>query len=204
MELQGITIPGYRTNEYLLIVQPNESLEERIKHVRAEFDRQFSIEHKIPGRPNIGLVQFMQYEMYEARLRNKLKTVGLGYQPFKIELNGFGSYPSHSIFLQMVSRSGVQDLIKDIREQAGPLMRLNADNKPHFFKEPNINVGIRLKPWQYEKAWLEYSRKHFKGSFIADAMLLLKRREKGQPWQIVERYDFANLLINAPAQGLLF
>jgi len=205
MELTGHVLPGYRINEYLLIIQPKEALEEKIRAVREDFDKAFKIETKIPGRVNVGLVQFMQYEMYEARIRNKLKLVGTGYMPFKVDLNGFGSYPSHTIFINMVSRSAVQDLIKQVREQAGPAMRMNADNKPHFFKEPNINIGFRLKPWQYEKAWLEYSQKNFKGSFVADGMLLLKRREKGEPWQIVERYNFDNMLVAETAkQGMLF
>jgi hypothetical protein len=58
-------------------------------------------------------------------------------------------------------------------------------------------------PWQYEKGWLEYSHKSFTGRFVADAMLLLRRRKGDRAWQIVERMVFQNLPVNT-RQGELF
>ena len=205
MELKGNLLPGYRVFEYMLILNPHEALQDKIKAVRAEFEKDFRIEYKIGGRPNVGLVQWMQYEMMEKRIIEKLHLVGLGFPPFKIELNGFGSYPSHSIFIKMVSPEAVKKLIREVRQQTQSLMKLNKETKPHFFDESNITIGRKLVPWQYEKAWLEYSRKHFTGRFIADGMLLLKRPDKSSAWQIVKRFDFANLPVNVqPEQGLLF
>ncbi len=62
----------------------------------------------------------------------------------------------------------------------------------------------KLKPWQYEKAWLAYSNKHFTGRFIASEMLLLKR-EHGvdKAWQVAKHYKFENLPIETK-QGELF
>jgi hypothetical protein len=60
-----------------------------------------------------------------------------------------------------------------------------------------------MNPGQYEKAWQEYSRKSFTGSFIADAMLLLKRRPGKKPYQVVQRFDFMNLPVST-RQGELF
>jgi 2'-5' RNA ligase len=205
MELKGNLLPGYRVYEYMLIINPHDALQEKIKGVRVEFEKDFKIEHKMGGRPNVGLVQWMQYEMIEKRIVERLKLLGLGFPPFKIELNGFGSYPSHSIFIKMVSPEAVKKLIRQIREQTQSLMKLNKETKPHFFDESNIGIGRKLVPWQYEKSWLEYSRKHFTGRFIADGMLLLKRSGKASPWQIVQRFEFANLPVNVQSeQGLLF
>jgi hypothetical protein len=64
---------------------------------------------------------------------------------------------------------------------------------------------MKLKPWQYEKGWLEYSQKHFTGKFIADAMLLLKRLPNEKPWKIAGRFEFQNLPVStAGTQGILF
>ena len=105
----------------------------------------------------------------------------------------------------MVSIGPVKKLIREIREQTQALMKLNKETKPHFFDESNITIGRKLVPWQYEKAWLEYSRKHFTGRFIADNMLLLKRQNKSSSLQIVQRFEFANLPVNVSAeQGGLF
>ena len=209
MELKGNnTLPGYRVFEYMLILNPHEALQEKIKNVRAEFETAFKPEYKIGGRPNLGLVQWIQYELMEMRVVNKLKLVAMGFPPFKIELNGFGSYPAHSIFIKTGSPEAVKKLIREVRETAQSLMKLNKENKPHFFDESNITIARKLVPWQYEKAWLEYSQKHFTGRFIADGMLLLKRRhgDKTAGWQIVQRFEFANLPIHnvLAEQGELF
>ena len=82
-------------------------------------------------------------------------------------------------------------------------MKLNEENKPHFMLEPHITIGRKLKPWQYEKGWLEYSHKHFTGRFIADGMLLLKRPSGTHKYQVVQRFEFQNLPVTIK-QGELF
>jgi hypothetical protein len=58
-------------------------------------------------------------------------------------------------------------------------------------------------PWQYEQGWLDYSHRHFTGRFIADGMLLLKRRVGTKAYQIVQRFEFMNLPVTTK-QGDLF
>jgi len=58
-------------------------------------------------------------------------------------------------------------------------------------------------PWQYEKGWLEYSNRSFTGRFIADGMLLLKRRAGDMAWQIAERFAFQNLPVATPARAIV-
>jgi hypothetical protein len=103
--------------------------------------------------------------------------------------------------------------VKDVQR----LMKLDKDHKPHFIDEPFVTIARKLLPWQYEKAWLEYSNKSFTGRFIADGMLLLKREAGGSydgplrgrdvkasgAWQIAERFAFQNLPVTT-RQGELF
>ena len=65
------------------------------------------------------------------------------------------------------------------------------------------SIARKLKPWQYEKAWLEYANAHFTGCFIADSMLVLKRPAPGGNYQILKRFEFQNLPV-ATKQGSLF
>jgi 2'-5' RNA ligase len=126
----------------------------------------------------------------------------MGFHPLKVELKDFGSYPSHSVFINVVSRKPIRDLIKEIRDTQR-LMKPDNDNKPYFTDDPHILIASKLAPWQYEKGWLEYSHRHFTGRFIADGMLLLKRRQGEKAWQIIERLTFQNLPV-ATKQGELF
>ena len=197
------TLPGYKVNEYLLVLSPHEELWNKIMKVKEEFADKYQSDHARWSKPQIALVSFVQYEMMEERLINRLKVVGMSYPPFKVELKDFGSFPSHSIYINVTSKVLVQGLIKEVRSEAQRLMKLNDENKPHFILEPHVTIARKLKPWQYEKGWLEYSNKNFTGRFIADAMLLLKRPEGEMKYKTVSRFDFQNLPV-LTKQGELF
>lgn len=197
-----IQIPGYRYNEYLLILNPHEELRNKIIQVKKEFGEKYKAPVAIYTKPHITLAHFVQFDMMEERLVNSLKTIAMGYPPFKVELRNFGSYPSHTIYINIESKLQVQNLVRELKA-AQRLMTINKDNKPHFLDNPNVTIAGKLAPWQYEQAWLEYSHRHFTGRFIADSMLLLKRSVGDKPYQIVQRFDFMNLPVTTK-QGELF
>ena len=197
------TIPGYRVYEYLVVLSPHEELWNKILKVKEEFAEKYQSDHAKWGKPHLTLVNFVQYNMMEERIINRLKTIAMGYPPFKVELKDFGSFPSHTIYINVVSKVPVQNLVKEIRSEGQRLMKLNDDNKPHFIMEPHLTIARKLQPWQYEKGWLEYSNKHFTGRFIADAMLLLKRPVGEMKYQIAQRFQFQNLPVTTK-QGELF
>ena len=205
-----IHIPGYNYNEYLLILNPREDLVDKIMRVKKEFSEKYKTTVSLYSKPHITLVNFVQFEMTEERLINRLKIIASGYTPFKVDLKDYGSFPSHTIFISVESKQQVQNLGKELRP-AQQLMTLNKDNKPHFINDPYLTVARKLLPWQYEKGWLDYSHRHFSGCFIADGMLLLKRPIKFQSdghvltgkYQTVQQFEFMNLPVNSK-QGELF
>lgn len=197
------TIPGYRVYEYLLVLNPHEELRHKIMAVKEAFYKTYQAETAKWGKPHLTLVNFVQYELLEERIINRLKVIAMGYHPIKIELKDYGSFPAHTIYINITSKVPVQNLVKQIRTEAQRLMKLNDDNKPHFILEPHLTIARKLLPWQYEKGWLEYSHKHFTGRFIADAMLLLKRPVGEIKYEIVQRFEFQNLPVQT-TQGELF
>jgi 2'-5' RNA ligase len=206
MQLQSVTtvtIPGYRIFEYLLVLNPHEELRNKIMKVKREFYDMHQSPTALGGKPNIILANFLQYEMMEERLLNRLKVVAMGFHPIKVELKDFGSFPSHTIYINVISKVPVQTLVKEVRKETQRLMKLNDDNKPHFILEPHLTIASKLQPWQYEKGWLEYSNKNFTGRFIAEGMLLLKRPLDEKKYQVVQRFEFQNLPVTTK-QGELF
>ncbi len=214
------------TNEYQLILSPHEELCNRIQQIKATFNQTYQTPPGTAGattssrggggaKPNLTILRFTQLALMEERIVQRLRTIAMGYCPFKVELKDFGSLPTHSIFIQVNSKLPIRGLVKEVRDLQR-LMKLDAAHKPYFVEEPNLLIARNLLPWQYEKAWLEYSQKSFTGRFIADAMLLLRRRSNNGPsddsrarlrgdkaWQIVERFAFQNLPVNT-RQGELF
>ncbi|MBK7291738.1 MAG: 2'-5' RNA ligase family protein [Chitinophagaceae bacterium] len=207
METIITAMPGYRLYEYLLVLSSHEELWNRIMKTKEEFSDKYKSDHAKWGKPHITLVNFMQYEMMEERIVNRLRMVAMGSPAFKVELKDFGSFPSHTIYINVTSKLPVQNLVKQIRTESQKLMKINDDNKPHFIMEPHLTIARKLKPWQYEKGWLEYSNKHFTGRFIADSMTLLKRQvvidEVKKKYVVREKFVFQNLPV-ATKQGELF
>jgi 2'-5' RNA ligase len=200
------------TNEYLLILNPHEELRNKVQQVKKEFYETYHDASRygasrgaptaLGGKPHVTMVRFTQLALMEERIVQRLRTIAMGYCPFKVELKDFGSFPSHSIFINVTSRLPIRGLVNEIKD-IQRLMKLDKDHKPHFIDEPYLPIARKLLPWQYEKGWLEYSNKSFTGRFVADAMLLLKRREGEMAWQIAERFAFQNLPV-AIRQGQLF
>ncbi len=202
-EITGPAVPGYKIYEYLLVLSPHEELRNKIMQVKKEFNESYKATTALYSKPHLTLVNYVQYQLMEERIINHLKTIAMGYHPIKIELKDYGSFPAHTIYINVTSKVPIQNLIKTIRSQTQRLLKLNDDHKPHFIMEPHLTIARKLLPWQYENGWLEYSHKHFTGRFIADAMLLLKRPVNEFKYEIVQRFAFENLPVNTK-QGELF
>ncbi len=176
--------------EYLLVLQPHQALWNEIKFIKEKFATDFDCETARWGLPHITLVTFKQYQATETHIRQALRNSTKTLQPFKIEMKGFGSFPSHTIYINIVSKVQIMNTVKVARE-GQRFMKMDKDNKPHFITEPHLTIARKLLPWQYEKGWLEYQHTDFHGRFIADHALLLKRKQ-GERYKPVEKFIFQN------------
>lgn len=169
-----IKIPGYIYNEYKLILRPNEDVLQKIENLKSDFREKYKLEASFSSRPALTLARFIQFEMTEIRLVQRLHNLAKGFRPFNVELNGFGSLPTHTLYINIESKRTIQTLIKELTSER-QLMTLNAQNKPHFMNDPHFILAGKLSPGQYKKSMLYYSHQQFKSRFIAEEMILLKR-----------------------------
>lgn len=202
IKLQYMLLPGYIMHEYKLVIPLPEALEARIYQLRQDFGAHYQYKAD-PGRPHLTLVSFSQVEMMEERILQRLKTIGMGASPFKVELRDFGAFPTHTIYVNVATKNAVRELMRSVKD-IQKLLKTDADHKPYFLQDPVISIARKLKPWQFEKGWLEYSHRHFTGRFVADGILLLKRRDASRPWQILQRIEFKSLPVAMQQQSLLF
>lgn len=201
MEEDMFQMPGYRTGEYLLILNPHEDLKNKITDVRKSFYKNFKDAKVFGGKPNVALAKFVAWDMMEEKILNRIKIVAMGTSPFKVMLKDYGSLPSHTIYINIITKVPVNNLVKELRAMKRLLK--SPDVEPYFLKEPHITIASKLNPGEYDRAWTEYSQKNFTGSFIADGMLLLKRRPGERAYQVVQKFEFMNLPV-ATRQGELF
>ena len=188
--------------EYMVVLQPHEDMYNRIMKLKQSFAEKYENTMAAALKPHISIVRFLQYEMKESPLYNKLNLVAMSLPAFKVDLEDFGSYPSHTIYIKVQTQEPIKAIARKMRS-AQSLMTINRENKPHFLNEPHIAIARKLLPWQYEKGWVEYSGLHFHGSFIADQLLFLKRSYGSKAWQVIERFKMMNLPVETK-QGDLF
>ncbi|MEP6584717.1 MAG: 2'-5' RNA ligase family protein [Ginsengibacter sp.] len=203
MNSQLTSTPGYRVNQYKIILTPHEDLAKKIMAVQKDFIEKFKVEYTSVYMPQLILVTFKQIEAFEARIINRLNLMAMGYHPVKIELKDFGSFPSHTIYINVTSKVTLTELVRKIREDAQRLMKLDAENKPHFISDGHLTTARKLKPWQYEKGWLEYSNRQFTAKFVANKMILLRKKEGEYKYSPIQNFEFQNLPVETK-QGELF
>jgi 2'-5' RNA ligase len=169
-----IKVPGFNYFEYLLVITPHPTLCDKIMEEKKEFAVRFKTPLAYKTLPHITLVNFLQFEIREKYIINHLQKIAAEYHPVSVKLEGFGSFPSHTIYINIQSMQQIQNLVKELKG-AQQVMTLDKNNKPHFITNPHLTVARKLLPWQYEKAWPEYSERNFSGYFISREMVLLKR-----------------------------
>jgi len=175
--------------EYLLVLQPHEALWEEIESIKKKFKADYKFNEIKVGLPHITLAMFKQFPVAESRIVQSLHNNAKTISPFKIELKDFGSFPAHTIYINIVSKVPIMNAVKILRQTAQKFMKMDKDNKPFFITEPHLTIARKLQPWQYEKAWLEYEKAHFHGRFITDHALLLKRKP-GDYYRPVKKFAF--------------
>lgn len=202
MEAPHFPMPGYRVNDYMLVLAPHEELVHKIQKVREGFALKYGLTSRML-KPHLPLVRFHGWEMMEEKLVHRLQGISLGVAPFKVELCDYGAYLSHSLFIKVATEAPVRELVRELKE-VQRLMKVSGEQRAHFCEDPHITVAQKLKPWQFEAGWLELSHRQFTGRFVADAMLLLKRATGGGGgFQVARRFDFMDLPVTT-RQGSLF
>ena len=99
MEPVNFHMPGYRINEYLVVITPPEDLWQKIARVKDDFADKYKASAARYLKPHIALVNFLTLDMMEEKLIHRIQTIAMGIAPFKIEMKDYGSFPSHTIYI---------------------------------------------------------------------------------------------------------
>ncbi len=191
---ENTSMPGYRCNEYLIVLLPHEDLRNRINNIKKDFTEKYNTPPALTTKPHLALASFSVWEMMEEKLLQKLHVIAMGLPPFKVDLKDYESFPTHTIYINVQSKLPITNLVKSLKE-AKRLMRCPG-KEPFFVATPYIPIARKLPSAIYDQAWKEFSHRHITASFIADGMLLLKRKQGEKNYQIVQRLEFLNLPVH--------
>jgi hypothetical protein len=198
----------YPSTEYMLVLSPDEHLQERIGKIRQAVAEKTGISSSIPlsaatsyRKSNILIGRWEAWDMQEEKIVQRLHVLSMEQYPFKVQLEDFKGFPSHTLYIPVPSREPILRLVARVRGLKR-LMRSGGPD-PYFISEPQLPLVRGLTPGQYERAMELFGPRHFHAGFVADAMLLLKRKTGSRAYQILRRFAFEHLPVTA-TQGTLF
>lgn len=175
-------------NDYLVIIQPSNAAKEKINTLKKEFVQKYQCPQALHSKPHITLLRFMQYEMNETSIIHKLQIHLNKHTPFLVLLNGFGSFPTHTIYVTVETKNNIVDIVHSLKPVQA-FLKFDKEHKAHFITTPHVTLAKKLQPWQYEKGWLEYSNTHFTTSFMVNSILLLKRNVEQKHYTIAATFE---------------
>jgi len=190
-------------SDYLLVLEPHEALRATIMALKQSFAERYEYPSAVHSKPHITLLRFMQFNMLESRIVQRLDTLIKENPSFVVELENFGSFPTHTIYIEVKTKTQITELVRSLRP-VQRLLKFDAEHKPHFITEPHLTVARKLLPWQYEKGWLEFSNSHFSGRFMAQHVLLLRKEAGTKKYELVKRFELLNVKRVEPKQASLF
>ncbi len=184
-------------NEYLLIIQPHEDVYNKIMAIKKSFAEKYDCPLALYTKPHITLINFLQWEMQERKFMLRLKNTIEHRKPFLVSISNFGSFPTHTIYANVQTKNDIVELVKSMKPIQS-LLKIDGEHKPHFITEPHVTIARKLVPWQYEKAWLEYSNTPFTASFMVNELVLLKRNVDTKKYTVAASFP----LLNQPRESV--
>jgi 2'-5' RNA ligase len=195
------TMPGYVINEYRLTIPLPEVLREKITDIRNKLHEKYKVKSTFELQPGLTILKCYAFDKVEPRLIERMQQIAMEHNPFKVELENFAAYPSHTIYIDVPTKSPFNELTKSLKKMKW-LMNI-PQQEPHFINEPHLIIAQRLKPMQFINLWLECEHSSFSGRFMADRMVLLKRNAQVLRYEVVREMEFMNLPLHVK-QGELF
>ncbi len=169
-------LAAYAFAEYLLVLEPHESLADEIQQIKKMIQKNYGCLVSLKETPHISLVRFQQYEMMEQRIKRRLEGMVNAESPFLVELDGFGGLPTHSVFIRVSTQKGILTLQQKIKSFQ-QLLKADKERKPHFILQPYMAIASHMSNEQFEQCFTFVSNTHFSGRFMADQLILLRKRE---------------------------
>ena len=164
--------------EYLLVVHPDKEIFDQIKQEKEIFSSTYKVSIAKKTLPHITVASFLAGENMEATLIKWLYKIIAGQKRFTVMLNNYSGFPSsktvyarvqdHEPFKQLAA--ALKTIDQYIRDNGFP--RAIIPNHPH------VSIARSLQQNVYEKAIMDYSRKTFNASFMAEELVLLKRQNQ--------------------------
>lgn len=162
---------------YFIAIYPPQKIIDEVKVFKEDLAFYYDNSKALKNDAHITLLPpFFREPELENDILTAFQKIDTDITPFKIELNGFGSFPnpkSPVLFVQPESNDALVELYHRVKVHF---------NFMKYSFQPHITVGYRNLTFEnYVKAWEIYKSREFKAHFIVNEIVLLRHDGKWVP-----------------------
>lgn len=167
---------------YFIALLPPPVLCTRIDEIRKECSDTHGVFSALKTPVHITLIPpFKLRSSLEHKLLQTLNRAR-NFNPFLQELEDFGGFPEHTIYIHAHKGLGISNLSRTLRAVLKPF-ELTFKNSLH----PHITIAYRDAEAAYPAILEQYSKRTFRASFMVNHYSLL--RHDGKKWNICREYQ---------------
>jgi 2'-5' RNA ligase len=175
--------------QYFIAFVPPEPVYEDALKLKQYFQEKYKSKAALNSPPHITLhMPFRWKTEKESQLAHKLQHFFKDFEPLKVCLDNFSSFPPRVIFINVENSDALNLLQKSVQRFCKKELNLfNANYREEPF-HPHLTLAFRdLKKENYKLAWEEFKTKEYKAEFIADKIALLKH--DGKIWKVLNEFN---------------
>lgn len=161
--------------EYMLVAQPDASVNEKVKAEKLQFKHY----QKSPGTcsPHIKVASFFAREPMEETIIRYMQRIFSQQQSFEVALNNYSGYPPHTIYLRIQNPKPFKHLANELTAISNYVSSCSCP-LPKLVTHPYLPIAKKLPDSMYFQALMDCSQKTFHETFVVNELVLLRRNNK--------------------------
>lgn len=183
-----MAIKAEKRKQYFVAIIPPPPAYDEAHALKVYLSEKYGTKAALKSPPHITLhMPFLWNEEKERKLVTKLQEFARKFDPIKLCLDNFSSFPPRVIYLNVTESDLLNILQQNLHrffKRELNIFNANYQDKPF---RPHLTLAFRdLKKPQYHDAWRELSDREYKSEFIADKIALLKHN--GKSWDVLKEF----------------
>lgn len=173
---------------YFIALIPPSPLRDEIQQLKLNVRDKFGSKHALNAPPHITLLSPFRFEEKDPeRLHSMLEVFTQGFDPFKVELHDFSTFPPRVVFIDVVNSSELTELqakLEKLARSNSELFNYNYDERPYH---PHLTLAFKdLTKSDFYAVWKEFENQEFRKEFLAKQLFLLGHN--GEEWKVIRSY----------------
>jgi 2'-5' RNA ligase len=163
-------VPASKQYEYLLVIDLPPHVSNEMMLLKKTFHRQFDHYPAVVTRPHITLCNFSESVMKEEEMIKGISAVTVRHAPFRLSLENFDGFPSHTIFVSILNPDFIIEIVSDLKGQ----LKLSSKSS-RYIMNPHLTIARGLDKEKFSRASAEFCEQQYAASFVVRSILLLRR-----------------------------